>query len=249
MQSLSNDTKKYFAAEKTVSKWWNPTEGTYRFHYEKELQVLNEQFPVNKDWKILDVGTGKGRFAIYFAKNGCKVTALDISEEMLDIARQNAKKEGVADKITFVLGDAEDLSNIKQKYDAVCCMEALDHIPDVEKALSKMSAKIRLGGYFLFTYVPETSLYWKLYYNLFIGKKIGIARAYPDNYAAELFKKNDIAIKKLFGIGVVFPTGPKVLKIPLYALARLEKLIKPYYRNPSFIRRCTHVIGWGTKEN
>jgi len=249
MQSLSTDTKKYFAKEKTVSEWWNPTEGTYKFHYEKELQVLDEQFPVDGNRNILDVGTGKGRFAIYFAKKGCKVTALDISEEMLGIARQNAKKEGVADRITFVLGDAEDLSNITQKYDVVCCMEALDHIPDVEKALSKMSAKIKPGGHFLFTFVPDRSLYWKLYYNLFIGKKIGIARAYSTRYMTELFKRNNLPIQKLFGVGVFFPSGSKLFKIPLYILARFEKLVKPYYKSASFVRRCTHIVGWCVKEN
>lgn len=249
MTFLSKDTKEYFASKGTISEWWNVDRGHLSFHYNKELQVLDENFIVNPSWNVLDIGTGKGRFAIYFAKKGCKVTALDISEEMLTIAGQNAKKEKVSDKITFILGDAEDLSNIKREYDVVCCMETLDHLPDIEKAIQEMSGRIKPRGYFLFTYVPESSIYWIFYWNIFLKKQFGIARAYSDNYILSLFKRNNITIRNLFGVGLIFPIGPLILRIPLHALARFEKLIKPYYAHPSFVRRCTHTVGWGIKED
>jgi SAM-dependent methyltransferase len=249
MTSLNKGTKDYFVSKGTISKWWNVDKGHLSFHYNKELQVLDENFIVNPAWNVLDIGTGKGRFAIYFAKKGCKVDAVDISEEMLSIAKENAKKEGVSDKITFILGDAEDLTNLKKEYDVVSCMETLDHLPDIEKSIQEIRGRIKSKGYFVFTYVPESSIYWLFYWNILLRKRVGIARAYSDDYISNLFKRNNIMIRNLFGVGLIFPIGPLILRIPLHALARFEKLIKPYYVRPSFVRRCTHTVGWAIKED
>lgn len=251
MKFLNKNTKNYFMSEGTVSKWWNPEKGTYHFYYVKELKVLDKQFIVNPEWKVLDLCTGKGRFAIYFAKKGCEVTAVDISKEMLNIAMENAKKEEVSDKITFILGDVEDLSNIKIKYDLVCCMEALDHIPDIEKATQEISSKIKSKGNFLFTYVPESSIYWKYYWNIILRNPTdsGIAKAYSNEYIRDLLRRNNIINPTLFGVGLLFPTGPLISRIFFHVLARFETLIKNYYTHPAFIKRCAHIIGWGVKCN
>lgn len=54
--------------------------------------------------RILDFGTGSGCLAIYLAKQlpGVKVTALDISQPALQVAKENAERHGVADRIEFV---------------------------------------------------------------------------------------------------------------------------------------------------
>ena len=59
---------------------------------------------------VFDGGAGSGRFSILLAKQGCRVTHFDISQPMIDKARELAEKEGVADRITFVKGALEDLS-------------------------------------------------------------------------------------------------------------------------------------------
>ncbi len=59
---------------------------------------------------VFDGGAGSGRFSILLAKQGCRVTHFDISQPMIDKARETAEKEGVADRITFVKGALEDLS-------------------------------------------------------------------------------------------------------------------------------------------
>ena len=59
---------------------------------------------------VFDGGAGCGRFSILMAKHGCSVTHFDISQPMIDKARQLACREGVEDRITFVKGALEDLS-------------------------------------------------------------------------------------------------------------------------------------------
>ena len=57
-----------------------------------------------------DGGAGCGRFSILLAKQGIHVIHFDISQPMIDKAKEMAEREGVADRITFVKGALEDLS-------------------------------------------------------------------------------------------------------------------------------------------
>ena len=59
---------------------------------------------------VFDGGAGSGRFSILLAKLGCEVTHFDISQPMIDKAKELAETEGVSDRITFVKGALEDLS-------------------------------------------------------------------------------------------------------------------------------------------
>lgn len=68
--------------------------------------------------KILDMCTGSGCIAVVVAKKtDCHVTAADISPEALKVAEQNAKDNGVAEKIDFVRSDM--FGNIQDKYDII----------------------------------------------------------------------------------------------------------------------------------
>lgn len=71
---------------------------------------------------ILDLCTGSGCIAISLAKEilDCKIYATDVSEKALDVARENAERHGVADRITFVQGNLfEPLSGLNLKADLI----------------------------------------------------------------------------------------------------------------------------------
>ena len=74
---------------------------------------------------VFDGGAGSGRFSILLAKQGCRVTHFDISQPMIDKARQLAEKEGVLDRITFVKGALEDLGAYRDReFDLVMSFDA-----------------------------------------------------------------------------------------------------------------------------
>jgi ubiquinone/menaquinone biosynthesis C-methylase UbiE len=89
-------------------------------HIEKEL--LNN---LNGIDTVFDGGAGCGRFSILLAKHGCKVTHFDISQPMIDKAKELAEKAGVLDKIIFVKGALEELSSFSNKsFDLVISFDA-----------------------------------------------------------------------------------------------------------------------------
>ncbi|MBR3099077.1 MAG: class I SAM-dependent methyltransferase [Clostridia bacterium] len=74
---------------------------------------------------VFDGGAGSGRFSILLAKRGCRVTHFDISQPMIDKARETAEREGVLDRMTFVKGALEDLSAYPDKaFDLVMSFDA-----------------------------------------------------------------------------------------------------------------------------
>ena len=74
---------------------------------------------------VFDGGAGSGRFSILLAKQGCQVTHFDISQPMIEKAQHLAAKEGVLDRITFVKGALENLSEYhNRQFDLVISFDA-----------------------------------------------------------------------------------------------------------------------------
>ncbi len=64
---------------------------------------------------VFDAGAGSGRFSILLAEHGLEVTHFDISQPMIDKAKALALQAGVADRIHFMKGALEDLSNFSDR--------------------------------------------------------------------------------------------------------------------------------------
>ncbi len=106
-----------------------------------------------------DGGAGSGRFSILLAKKGVHVTHFDISQPMIDKAKELAKKEGVLEKITFVKGMLEDLSGYAdQSFDLVMSFDApisytyprqeevIRHLVRIARKRIMVSVSSRLGA-------------------------------------------------------------------------------------------------------
>lgn len=80
-----------------------------------------------KPCKIIDLGCGTGNYAIYLASRGFDVTGIDISPAAIKIAKENAKKKGIA--CNFLVADVlGDLCEVKEKFDFAFDWELLHHI-------------------------------------------------------------------------------------------------------------------------
>jgi len=100
---------------------------------------------------IFDLGTGLGRYAVFFSKLGFDVSALDLSEESIKRAREWAASEGL--KIDFKTGDMIALPYADDSFDCIMCVNFISHqdTAGVKKALSEVRRVLKPGGEIYFT--------------------------------------------------------------------------------------------------
>lgn len=115
------------------------------------LEQIFEKYCANPPKTILDVGCGTGNHLIPLAKRGYNVSGIDISEEMLAIARARSKKDG----LSVELNEA-DLRrfDLKSKFDVCICMFAvlgyINKNADIHSALCAIRKHLHPGGLFVF---------------------------------------------------------------------------------------------------
>ena len=247
------ELKAYFRDPKKVTSWWKPEEGAYKFWHEQEFKILEKYLQVKKDWKVLDAACGQGRFARYYAKKGCRVHALDINAEMLNIARERAQAEGVVDRIEFYEGDLEQFSKKGESYDVVTCMDALDHMDDLHLAVKNLAAPLKPGGHFIITYTSIESFYGVLrdIYTIFSyrhrDKEVDIGKAYTYVEIREALSEANIDIEHVFGIGLLMAPQERI-QFPLFlnkffeTFSRVDISLKPYHANNWLASRCSGVM-------
>lgn len=99
---------------------------------------------------VLDIGCGTGSLALRLAPNAAHVHGLDISCEMMRIARGKAEAEG-RDNVTFHTGPFDDRFDAfeDQSLDGVCAYSILHLIEDREAALAHIYRMLKPGGFFV----------------------------------------------------------------------------------------------------
>jgi 2-polyprenyl-3-methyl-5-hydroxy-6-metoxy-1,4-benzoquinol methylase len=252
----------YFERRGTVAAWWTPEQGPLAFHYRAELRVIEEQMAIDPAWQVLDVGTGRGRFALHFAARGCRVLGVDVNPEMIELARASARRAGLEDRFEVRAGDAGDLRAYPDgHFDVVLCMELFDHLPNLDRALEQVHRVLRPGGRLVFTYVPSESLYGMLG-NTYraVRRRVrrgdpAISRTYSFAEVRARLDDRGFALDRYWGIGVLCLNAQTrvfsrsgVLRA-LDALARFEARRRPYYESRWWARRGAHVVGIATRKS
>ena len=103
----------------------------------------------SKAVKIMDVATGTGDLAIAMAKrvDRTQILGVDLSEEMLAVARQKIQKQGLEERIMLEKGDAENLSMVADgSIDAVTVAFGVRNFENMERGLREMWRTLKDGG-------------------------------------------------------------------------------------------------------
>jgi arsenite methyltransferase len=132
---------------------------------------LIESLELKGDEKVLDAGCGRGLMAIGIAANLSKpgkVTAIDVwdpnalSGNLGDAARDNVKREGVADRVRVENGDMRKLSYPADNFDLAICAWAIHHMPDEpdrDQAVRELYRVVKPGGRVLIADTRHTGRY------------------------------------------------------------------------------------------
>jgi len=117
--------------------------GPFAWRMRTILRTLNVKPNDFKGKRVLDVGCGTGEKPIYYALHGANVDALDISEESLNIAKNQAEKLKV--NINFIKSNLFSYS-YKPVYDYVFCLGVLHHTHHPREGFDLISNAVRPGG-------------------------------------------------------------------------------------------------------
>jgi 2-polyprenyl-6-hydroxyphenyl methylase/3-demethylubiquinone-9 3-methyltransferase len=104
--------------------------------------------------RMLDVGCGGGLVAEPLARLGAQVTGLDPAPENIEAAGRHADGQGL--EIAYRAGRVEDLAAEGKTFDAVTCLEVIEHVPDPGAFLAGCASLVRPGGLLLLSTLNRT---------------------------------------------------------------------------------------------
>lgn len=135
-----------------ASRWWD---------LEGEFKPLHDINPLRGDYilqrcqgvfdkSLIDIGCGGGILAEYMAKQGANVSAIDMADESLQVAKLHGLESGV--KVDYQLSTAEQMASQKpQCFDVVTCLEMLEHVPNPASIIESCAKLVKPGGHVFFS--------------------------------------------------------------------------------------------------
>ena len=129
-----------------ANRWWDENGPQKSLHHlnPARLNYVAKQLPL-KGKKILDVGCGGGLLSEALAREGADVVALDLAEELIEIAKLHLYESNV--KVDYRLQSVESLAEeMAGQFDAITCMEMLEHVPDPSSILRACEKLLKPGG-------------------------------------------------------------------------------------------------------
>jgi 2-polyprenyl-6-hydroxyphenyl methylase/3-demethylubiquinone-9 3-methyltransferase len=152
---------------KLAETWWDP-EGKFRpLHQLGPARLtfirgrLIEHFKMNpeglrpfKGLSVLDIGCGGGLIAEPLTRLGASVTAIDPGEENIAAAKAHSRPQGL--EIDYRVCQVEDLCRAGLSFDAVLCLEVIEHVPDPGAFLKCCAALVRPGGIMIMSTINRT---------------------------------------------------------------------------------------------
>ncbi|WP_167631948.1 bifunctional 2-polyprenyl-6-hydroxyphenol methylase/3-demethylubiquinol 3-O-methyltransferase UbiG [Mariprofundus ferrooxydans] len=156
MHAQHYDTSEIAKFEAMAEEWWDPLGKFKPLHRINPLRLdyIDTQLPL-QNAAILDVGCGGGLLAENMAARGACVTGIDRSPKALTIARLHSEQSGV--HVEYVEDDAQSwATSHAEHYDAVTCLEVLEHVPDVPRTVAACASMIKPGGLFFFATLNRT---------------------------------------------------------------------------------------------
>lgn len=164
--SINVDESELDKFSELAHKWWD---------LESEFRPLHEINPLRLGFidrhaaiagkKVLDVGCGGGILSESMARHGASVTGIDLAKKSLKVARLHSMESGV--EVDYRCVPVEQLADeTPAAFDAVTCMEMLEHVPDPQSVVTSCARLVRPDGMVFFSTINRNP---KSYLQAIIG--------------------------------------------------------------------------------
>ncbi len=113
---------------------------------EEFVKKLLELIPIDKNFKVMDIGAGTGLVDVVLSKYTGQIYAFDLSEGMLKVFEEKIKKNGI-ENIKIFKKDVLNEDFPERDYDLVITSMTFHHLDNPEEALRKIKDYLKDGGY------------------------------------------------------------------------------------------------------
>ncbi len=129
-----------------ANRWWDPNGPQKALHALNPARLGYVSARVDlQGAKVLDVGCGGGLLSEALAREGADVTAIDLAPDLVKVARLHGLESGI--KVDYRVQPVEQLADEQPAaFDAITCMEMLEHVPDPAAILAACASLLKPGG-------------------------------------------------------------------------------------------------------
>lgn len=150
--TLNADPQELAKFSELAHRWWDP---------DSEFRPLHQINPLRLDWidgivrlqgkRVVDVGCGGGILADSMSRRGAEVLGIDLAGKALKVAQLHAMEAGTP-SVTYREVAVEALADEQPgQFDAVTCMEMLEHVPDPASVVRACATLVKPGGRVFFS--------------------------------------------------------------------------------------------------
>ena len=131
---------------KLASRWWDPDGESRPLHDLNPVRAAYVAARVDlSNAKVADVGCGGGLLSEALARVGAQVTGIDLGEKVIEIAKLHLHESNLS--VDYRVQSSADLAAAEPSaFDAVCCMELIEHVPDPAALVNDLAAMLKPGG-------------------------------------------------------------------------------------------------------
>lgn len=136
--------------------WWDEDAKIYALNYlnQPRFNFFERYVEQWQGLKVLDVGCGGGFSCEFIAKQGAIVSGVDQSKKCINKAVEHAAMQQL--KIDYQHGFAENLPYLSNTFDVVVCVDVLEHVANISKAISEIYRVLKPNGFFFFDTINRT---------------------------------------------------------------------------------------------